>query len=480
MKRVLACLLVLTSVFTAVPVASLNAATGGYYSTGNYRNVFVETGRTEAQVKDKLDSMFDKFFKGDTNNQRLFYESGSDEAYIRDTGNGDVRSEGMSYGMMVCVQMDKKKEFDMLWKWARNHMYQSSGQYKGFFSWQCNYNGGIIDTTPASDGDEYFAMALLFAARRWGNGTGIFNYESEAQIILDAMLHQADDGVGVNMFDKTQNQVVFCPNGGSATFTDPSYHLPAFYELWALWDKDSSDRAAWSRIASTSREFFKKSTHATTGLNPDYANFDGTPKDVSWSSGHADFRYDAWRVASNISVDYAWWEKDIWASTTFAPKLQSFFKKEGVSTHGSNYTLAGSKLNNDHSPGLVSMNAVTAMASADLQSAKPFVDELWNTAVPSGQYRYYDGMLYMLGMLHLSGSFKIWGATPAFLCGDVNKDNAIDALDSALLKSYLLGKTSTLPSVEAADTNADGSIDAIDFAILQQYLLGKIGTLPYK
>ena len=25
-----------------------------------------------------------------------------------DTGNHDVRTEGMSYGMMVCVQLDKK------------------------------------------------------------------------------------------------------------------------------------------------------------------------------------------------------------------------------------------------------------------------------------------------------------------------------------------------------------------------------------
>ncbi len=479
MKRVLAYLLVLIIVFTALPVSFVNAATGGYYSTGTYRNIFVETGRTESQVQDKLSTMFDKFFKGDTNNQRLFYETSSDEAYIRDTGNGDVRSEGMSYGMMICVQMDKKKEFDMLWKWARNHMYQSSGQYKGFFAWQCNYNGGIIDSTPASDGDEYFAMALLFAARRWGNGTGIFNYEAEAQVILDAMLHQADDGVGVNMFNKSQNQVVFCPNGDAATFTDPSYHLPAFYELWALWAKNSSDRATWSKIASTSREFFKKSTHSTTGLNPDYANFDGTPKDVSWSSGHADFRYDAWRVASNICVDYAWWQKDAWASTTFAPRLQSFFKKEGVTSHGSNYTLSGSRLNNDHSPGLIAMNAVTAMAT-DASTAKPFVDELWNTAVPSGQYRYYDGMLYMLGMLNISGSFKIWGAEPTFMCGDVNQDNVIDALDSAALKSYLLGKTTTLPSMQAADTNADSSVDAIDFAILQQYLLGKITALPYK
>jgi len=40
------------------------------------------------------------------------------------------------------------------------------------------------------------------------------------------------------------------------------------------------------------------------------------------------------------------------------------------------------------------MNAVTALAT-DAASAKPFVDELWNTAVPAGQYRYYDGMLYI-------------------------------------------------------------------------------------
>ena len=31
-------------------------------------------------------------------------------------------------------------------------------------------------------------MALLFAAHRWGNGAGIYDYESEANAILDTML----------------------------------------------------------------------------------------------------------------------------------------------------------------------------------------------------------------------------------------------------------------------------------------------------
>ena len=37
-----------------------------------------------------------------------------------------------------------------------------------------------------------------------------------------------------------------------------------------------------------------------------------------------------------------------------------------------------------------------------------FVEALWNTPVPSGQWRYYDGMLYLLGLLHCSGEFRIW------------------------------------------------------------------------
>ncbi len=478
MKKFFACLLVLAMIVSIIPINIASAATGGYYATGTYRDVFVETGRTEAQVQDKLSTMYDKFFKGDTNSQRLFYESGTDEAYIRDTGNGDVRSEGMSYGMMICVQLDKKKEFDMLWKWARNHMYQTSGQFKGFFAWQCNYDGGIIDSTPASDGDEYFAMSLLFAARRWGNGTGIYNYEAEAQTILDAMLHQSDDGVGYNLINKNANQVVFCPSAGNYDFTDPSYHLPAFYELWALWGPER-DRATWSTVAAKSREFFKKSTNSTTGLNPDYANFDGSAKEVSWSSGHGDFRFDAWRAVQNSCVDYAWWQKDSWPATTFAPKIQAFFKNQGLSSYGNQYTLSGSKLSSDHSPGLVAMNAVTSLAQ-DATTAKAFVDELWNTSVPSGQYRYYDGMLYMLGMLHVSGNFKIWGAEtpePPVTRGDINNDTVVDSVDFALLKSYLLGKTTTLPNLEAADTNGDGTVDAMDFAVLKQYLLGLVKTL---
>lgn len=194
------CLSMLVASLMPVKAATPNPPSVGAYESGVHRNLFKEIGKTDEEIQQKLEAAFQQLFHGN-DNQRLYYESG-DMAHIRDIANGDVRSEGMSYAMMICVQMDKKEEFDKLWKWARTYMYHTSGPLKGFFAWQCNYNGGIMDSTPASDGDEYFAMALLFAAKRWGNGTGIFNYEQEAMTILDAMLHQSDDGEGYDMFNK--------------------------------------------------------------------------------------------------------------------------------------------------------------------------------------------------------------------------------------------------------------------------------------
>ncbi len=68
-------------------------------------------------------------------------------------------------------------------------------------------------------------------------------------------------------------------------------------------------------------------------------------------------------------------------------------------------------------------------------------------------------------------------AAAGVICGDVNADNAVDALDMALLKAYLL-RISSLPNAEAADTNSDGSVNALDFAVLKKYLLGIIKVLP--
>ena len=108
----------------------------------------------------------------------------------------------------------------------------------------------------------------------------------------------------------------------------------------------------------------------------------------------------------NWSVDWAWWAKDE-RQRELSDRLQAFFDGQGVSSCGSRFTPDGKPLSNDHSPGLVAMNAVASLAATQPRARK-FLDELWNTPVPSGQFRYYNGMLYLLALLHCSGEFRIW------------------------------------------------------------------------
>jgi oligosaccharide reducing-end xylanase len=377
------------------------AAPVGAIASGVYHNLFRERGKSDAEIQAKLDAAWQQLFYGDDDAQRVYYPVG-DMAYIMDIGNGDVRSEGMSYGMMIAVQLDKQDEFNRLWKWAKTYMYHGDGPRKGYFAWHCSADGKLLDANSASDGEEWFATALFFAAGRWGNGAGIFDYRGEAQAILDTMLHKGaeNNGVVTSMFDPQRKQVVFVPQGSNATFTDPSYHLPAFYELWARWaDKDNQ---FWREAASASRAFFKTAAHPQTGLMPDYATFDGAP----YPGEHADFRFDAWRAASNVAVDYAWFAADDWA-VEHSNRLLAFFRRQGLSSYANQFTLDGKPLSSDHSPGLMAMNAVAALAASD-PAAGEFVDALWNTPIPSGKWRYYDGMLYTLALLHASGNFRAY------------------------------------------------------------------------
>ncbi len=393
---------------------------GAYYS-GVYQNLFVELlGKTQSEIQTKTDNAWNQLFYGDNDTQRVYYPVEPNMAYIKDIGSNDVRSEGMSYGMMIAVQLDKKDEFDALWKWAKTYMQHKSGPRKNYFPWHLKTDGTILDPNPASDGEEWFVMSLLFASARWGNGTGIYNYKAEAQALLDTMLNKEpvydeNNRKLTGMFNKKEKQIVFVPIGSAADYTDPSYHLPHFYELWGRWaDKDNQ---FWFSAASTSRQFLKKAAHPKTGLIPDYAWFDGTPADPC-NRGHNAFRFDAWRVAMNIAVDYAWFAKDNWAAAQ-SNRLLDFFHAEGINKYVNQYALDGTKLSNDRSAGLISMNAVACLASTN-KNRIDFVQELWNLPIPIGKWRYYDGMLYMMALLQVSGNFRIYDLTGSLVSTSSN------------------------------------------------------------
>ncbi len=399
-------------------IAALLSAEPSFVSAGSkqraanadksHPDLFVQLlGKDKKDVEAKIGSAFSQLFFGDDSTQRIYYPAGDGTGYVEDIANHDVRTEGMSYGMMIAVQMDRKDVFDRIWKWAKTHMQNKSGPHEGYFAWHCNTDGTMLDSNAASDGEEWFATALFFASARWGNGEGIYDYRKEANGILNTMLHKENepghDGV-TNMFNRKEKLVVFVPTVHADGFTDPSYQLPHYYELWAKWAE--KDNGFWREAATSSRELLKNAANPTTGLSPDYCNFDGTPVKW-WRGGHEDFRFDAWRVAMNVAMDHEWFGKDDW-EVTECNRLLDFFSHKGINDYGNQYTLDGDELGKDHSTGLVAMNAVAALASTN-ENRKDFVEALWDAKIPRGYYRYYDGVLYMMALLQVSGNFRIYG-----------------------------------------------------------------------
>ncbi|MGA2570716.1 MAG: glycosyl hydrolase family 8 [Terracidiphilus sp.] len=433
----------------------------GAYKTHQYRDLFAERGHSAAETRAKIEKAFQQLFHGDGQEERIYFETGANEngplAYITDWANNDARSEGMSYGMMICVELDKRREFDAVWNWAHTYMLITDPKDPsvGYFAWSMNTDGTPRATGAAPDGEEYFTMALYFAAHRWGNGKGIYNYQAEADKILRGMRHhpvlkgtgpfrihpedppfvQPDhpwpspnshrmeeeakaSGKPLPMFrfprgpraetigpmvDESHFMIKFVPDWPGGT-TDASYHLPAFYELWARWGP-VEDRAFWAMAADVSRDLFNRVTGPETGLTPDRSNFDGTPL-VGRDGSSVPFMADSWRSVSNWSVDYSWWRKDA-RETVLSARLQKFLESQGFDAFVDRYTVDGKPLSTTHASGMAATAAVGSLAAPDGPTAKAFVDALWNMPVPSGEYRYYNGLLYLMSLMHCSGNFRI-------------------------------------------------------------------------
>lgn len=366
------------------------------------RNLFGEwLGKSDSEIDTRIQGAFQQLFYGDDANERLYYPVGEDMAYIWDVASNDVRSEGMSYGMMIAVQMDRQEEFDRLWKWAHTYMRHADGPRKGYFAWQCATDGSQIDPGSASDGELWIAMSLFLASGRWGDGDGIFDYRAEANALLEAMLNadRSHDDIS-SMFDLNRKVIRFVPLESWAGVTDPSYQLPSFLECFAQWADE--DRAFWAEAAEAAREMLRKSAHPETGLMPDYSDFEGKPYVLG---GHEDFRFDAWRTLANVAMDHVWFGKDPWQLEQSA-RVLGFLGSFGPQLPNQ-FTVDGKPLSEQPSPGLFAMAAVGSQA-VDRETGLPFVQYLWDAPTPTGLYRYYDGLLVLMGLIHVSGDFCVY------------------------------------------------------------------------
>jgi oligosaccharide reducing-end xylanase len=339
--------------------------------------------------------------------------------------------------------MDKKDIFDKLWRWGKKYMQHQDGIREGYFAWSCKIDGTQNSAGAASDGELYYITALIFASNRWGNDTGI-NYKAEAQRILNCTMpreytpeprpnfggfggaqrpQQPQGPQKMFLVDPETKLITFTPDGFGQRYTDPSYHIPAFYEVWAKWADDGRSDY-WNECAAKSREFLHKAIHPETGLNPDMCNYDGSLME-GWGgrrNSSNNFRYDSWRVPMNIAMDYEWSCADGEWQRQYGERIQNFFYSQGVDKFVDQYRVDGSLPEENeilqaggfrklrHSIGLVATTAAASvMCSHD--KSKEFVDAFWKAEhkpFEDGYFdAYYDGLLRLFAYMHLSGNYRV-------------------------------------------------------------------------
>lgn len=386
----------------------------GVVQTGKYRNYLAELGYSQEEIDKKIADTYYEIFESE---RRAYQNVGDSMGYVSDVKNIDVRTEGQSYGMMVAVQMNKQDIFDRIWRWTKEYMMVKDGPRKGLIDWSINPDGVSRRARgSASDGEFYFITDLLLASRRWGND-GDINYLKEAQTLLDVLFSKdGSDGV-TNIINMEYKLINFCPDTRSNQWTDPSYHLPAFFEIWAETAQDGREEF-YRECAENSRQFLHKACNEQTGICPDQCQFDGTPNRGS------EFHYDSWRTPMNIAMDYYWYHKDAKWQKEFADKFQRTMASQGIKEFVDQFSLDGGKpayvmsagmgkyraTKLRHSIGLVATTASLSLVT-DNEYSRDLVRHLMEMKLEpyeDGYYDvYYDGLVTLFSLLHLSGNYRM-------------------------------------------------------------------------
>ena len=226
---------------------------------------------------------------------------------VADPGrNGGSTSEGQSYALLRAVWMDDRQTFDSVWRWTRTAL-QTRGDHLFAYLWGDRGGGdhAVLDSHSATDADTDIALALLLAARRWGDPA----YRDAAHAIAgDIWALETTDAGGMRVITggdwatrQTQPGPVF----------NPSYFAPYAYRILAA--EDSSH--PWMSLVDSAYALLARCSVAAlggrggVGLPPNWfaiSDRDGSITPFAQIDRADDYGYDAFRVMWRVALDYQW------------------------------------------------------------------------------------------------------------------------------------------------------------------------------
>jgi oligosaccharide reducing-end xylanase len=387
------------------------SGTGGVLGTGGlrpltgpdtYPNVFKDVlGKTDLEIANKISKTYEQLFHGDPVSEAVYYELDDDTAYILDTLHDDVRTEGIGHGMIITVELDKREEFDKLWRYADSKLRVTTGPNAGYFRSRCQGLTAVEDCLDPY-GLQQMLMALVFAHGRWRSDTGAVNYELEALELFHLMRNKEEMNGGIvdgvtDTFDAETKLVFDLPHASAASYTRPSVEMPAFYDLWAQATGDSF----YADAAAAARSYWKRAENPETGLLPSRAYFDGKPVE-DWDT----FEPAGYRASYGIALDRIWFKTDAW-HVEHSDRMIAFFDDIGINVYGRVYSLDGMLLQGEREPSLVAANGPVAMLATHPASAD-FIEAVWNLPIPIYDPRYYNGTMQLLALIMMAGQYRVY------------------------------------------------------------------------
>jgi len=218
-------------------------------------------------------------------------------------------SEGQSYTMLRAVWMDDKNTFDKAWQWSKDILQREDRLFSWVFGERPDGTYGVLSgggENAASDADTDIALALIFAAERWGEK----GYREEAKAVIQAIWE--NEVVIVN------GRPVLAANNVEKDSTDkilinPSYFAPYAYRIFSIIDPQND----WESLVESSYDLIKRSVAApldrssSAGLPPNWVFMDRRTGELSATgngSFSTDYGYDAMRLPWRLALDYVLYE----------------------------------------------------------------------------------------------------------------------------------------------------------------------------
>jgi hypothetical protein len=136
-----------------------------------YRNLFAEFGYAQDAIDAKFNAIIQDLFHGPKKVYFPFNDTdGTPLAYVTDVKNNDVRTEGMSYGLMVAAQIKDQDMFDRIWRWAVKYMQHRDGSARDGYT-HLPVHPSPLTCLPLTSSTPFAAGTSRGAAARTGSAT---------------------------------------------------------------------------------------------------------------------------------------------------------------------------------------------------------------------------------------------------------------------------------------------------------------------